>query len=254
VFPEIYGPYINYIEKNIKKVIFNQNCYYTYEHYPILHEISLSPYTDSNTLATIVASVDAQKYLKYIYPINNLYRLRLGIDETKFYYEPIKKKQIAFMPRKLKVDVVQVINILKQRNVLNGWDLIPIDDKSESEVAEIMRESYLFLSFNFREGFGLPPAEAMACGAIVIGYTGRGGDEYFKNEFSYAIEDRDIIGFANKIETVINGFDINKELYLKKGILASQFILGEYSLKNEEDDVVRIWTDIINSQLSESPK
>lgn len=254
VFPEIYGPFINQIEKDIKKVIFNQNCYYTYEHYPIHDGIIDCPYSDQNTLATIVASADARNYLEYIFPTNNLFRLRLGIDQNNFYYEPKKKKQIAFMTRKLEEDVVQVINILRQRNVLNGWELIPIENKTESEVAQIMRESLIFLSFNYREGFGLPPAEAMACGAIVIGYTGRGGNEYFKEEFSYAVQDQDVIGFANTVENVIKEYNADCEVFIKKGLLSSQFILNEYSLKNEEEDTVKIWTDILKAKQISNTK
>ena len=37
-----------------------------------------------------------------------------------------------------------------------------IENKTEKEVADIMKESAVFLSFNHKEGFGLPPAEAMS--------------------------------------------------------------------------------------------
>ena len=51
--------------------------------------------------------------------------------------------------------------------------------RSEAAVADILRESQVFLSFGHPEGFGLPPAEALACGCLVIGYHGGGGREYF---------------------------------------------------------------------------
>ena len=37
-----------------------------------------------------------------------------------------------------------------------------------------LRESAIFLSFSLREGLPLPPAEAMACGCVVIGFHGFG--------------------------------------------------------------------------------
>lgn len=245
VFPEIYGPHISLIKKDMKKVIFNQNCYYTFDYYDINETITNNTYNDKNTIATIVASEDAKKYLEFAFPHLSLFRLRLGIDQDKFYYTEIKKKQIAFMPRKLSEDVTQVISILKLRNNINDWELVPIEGKNEEQVAEILRESQIFLSFNYKEGFGLPPVEAMACGCIVIGYHGRGGIEYFNPDFSFPVLDRDIISFVENIETVINGFDKNPEEYLMKGKLASNFILNQYNFLNEESDIIKIWTEIL---------
>jgi len=46
-------------------------------------------------------------------------------------------------------------------------------------VADILRSSRVFLSFSQREGFGLPPLEALACGCAVVGYHGFGGRALF---------------------------------------------------------------------------
>ena len=245
VFPEIYGTAVTKIEKKLTKVIFNQNCYYSFDHFSVYSKLYNIPYLNNSVKATIVASNDAFNYLNFTFPELKLFRLRLGIDESVFNYSSNKKKQIAFMPRKLEEDVVQVINILKSRNNIKNWEFIPISNKNEIEVAQIMKESAIFLSFNHREGFGLPPAEAMACGCIVIGYTGKGGDEYFKEEFSYRVDDRDVIGFVKKIENVIKQYDLNKNLMLDKSKKASEFILNEYSLINEENDAIQIWKEIV---------
>ena len=245
VFPEIYGSKINLIFPKIPKVIFNQNCYYTFNNFHPLVPINLTPYDDINTLATIVASEDAENYIKYCFPKINLFRLRLGIDISKFYFSENKKKQIAFMPRKLSEDLNQVLSILQIRNNLKEWNLAPIESKSEDEVASALRDSAIFLSFNNREGFGLPPVEAMACGCVVIGYSGRGGNEYFKETFSYKVEDRDIIGFVKIIEKVILDFESNSEGLVAKCKKASEFVLENYSFQNEEQDVLRIWKSIL---------
>jgi glycosyltransferase involved in cell wall biosynthesis len=100
------------------------------------------------------------------------------------------------MPRKLRDDVEQVINILKIRNNIKGWSFVEIDNMSESEVARILKESTVFLSFNHREGFGLPPVEAMACGCVVVGYEGGAGKEYFLDDFSFSVEEGNIIDFV----------------------------------------------------------
>ena len=42
------------------------------------------------------------------------------------------------------------------------------------EVACALQDSLLFLSCGHPEGFGLPLAEAIACGCLVVGYHGLG--------------------------------------------------------------------------------
>jgi glycosyltransferase involved in cell wall biosynthesis len=245
VFPEIYGPNISSLEPEIQKVIFNQNCYYSFEHFSLFDDVENNIYKNPKLIATIVASNDAKKYLKFAFPKIRIKKMRLGIDENIFTYSSAKKKQIAFMPRKLQNDVVQVINILKSRHKIDDWEFVPIENKSEKEVAEIMKESAIFLSFNHKEGFGLPPAEAMACGCIVIGYKGQGGKDYFNENYSYPIDDGDISTFAETIEKVATEFFINESSFLKKGKETSDFILNEFNLDNEEQDTLKAWRSIL---------
>lgn len=244
VFPEIYGPDIHKIEPEIFKVIFNQNCYYTFQYFSIHESYKTTPYNHPKTLATIVASKDAERYIKYAFKDTKVLTMRLGIDDKIFRYSKNKEKQISFMPRKLGDDVMQVINILKQRNNLKDWALVPIENKSEAEVADIMKNSMIFLSFNHKEGFGLPPVEAMSCGCYVIGYTGQGGKEYFKPEFSSQVEDGNIIQFVERIEECIEKYERNSEEILAKGKLASEFVIQNYNLNIEINDTIKNWSNI----------
>jgi glycosyltransferase involved in cell wall biosynthesis len=171
--------------------------------------------------------------------------VKYGIDSKVFSYSPTKKKQIAFMPRKLNEDVVQVINLLNSRNKLKDWTYKVIDKMNENEVADVLKESALFLSFNHKEGFGMPPAEAMACGCVIVGYPGKGGKEFFKNEFCYPIEDRDVVSFAKTLESVMLEYDNNNQLFVEKGKKASDFILSEYSMDMEVKTIVDCWNSIL---------
>ncbi|WP_231283066.1 glycosyltransferase [Capnocytophaga ochracea] len=150
------------------------------------------------------------------------------------------------MPRKLTDDVRQVILILKLRGVLSNWSLVSIDNKNELEVANIMKESVFFLSFNHREGFGLPPIEAMACGCYVIGYHGEGGREYFNPKFSSSIEGGNIIEYVKKVEELLLIYEKSPEIIIEKGKKASDFILSNYSMEREEKDTISIWNNILH--------
>jgi hypothetical protein len=244
VFPEVYGKLFGRILMNNKKVIYNQNCYYTFNGCSYLEETS--PYFSKNVLAIIVASLDAFYYVNYSFPTKKLLRVKYGIDEKVFNYSHKKKQQIAFMPRKLNEDVVQVINILNLSGKLKNWELKVIDKMNEKEVADSLKESTFFLSFNHREGFGMPPAEAMACGCVVVGYAGKGGKEFFKEDFCYPIEDRDVLSFAKTLENVIKEYENDNTPFIEKGKKASDFILSEYSMEMEVKTIIDCWNQILN--------
>jgi glycosyltransferase involved in cell wall biosynthesis len=254
VIPEIYGSDISRIEKGIRKVIFNQNSYLTFKDYSLKKENLMTPFLDRDTVAVIVVSEDNKNYLNYVFPDLNFLRIHYSINPILFSYQSNKKKQICFMPRKNFTDALQVINILKFRNALGDFEIVPIHDKSEKEVAEILRESLIFLSFGYPEGCPLPPAEAMACGCLVIGYHGGGGKEYFRSDFSFPIEVGDIIGFANTVERVINDYEENPELISKKAEIAATFIKNNYAPAIETRDIIECWNKIIKIPFTGSSR
>lgn len=246
VIPEVYGPDIKDVAKGVKKVIFNQNAHYTFSRYSLKKNDLKTPYLSDDIVSTIVVSEHSSNYLKFAFPDINLVRIHCGIDGSVFKYSSQKKKQIAFMPRKLPEQLSQVINILKFRGVLNDFSLVAVDNKTEKEVAKILQESLIFLSFSTREGCPLPPLEAMACGCIVVGYHGGGGREYFNEEFSYPIEAENILVFAKTIEKVITEYTNDRSCLLNKGKQASEFINEKYSLEQEEQDVLNFWNAAIS--------
>lgn len=243
--PEVRGPNIGDIEKGLKKVILNQNPFYTFNKYSRNKEEMRTPYFEDDLAATIVFSENNLNYMKYVFPQLKLFRIHYGFDSELFNYCTQKKKQIAYMPRKLDKHVTQIINILKFKGALKDFKLVEIDNAKESKVAEVLRESLMFLSFSCDEGFGMPSAEAMACGCIVVGYDGEGGKEFFKKEFCYPIRYGDLVGFARTIEKIIKEYEDNQTYFLEKGRKASEFILKNYSLQKEEADIVRVWEEIL---------
>lgn len=218
-----------------RKVIFNQNAYYTFLAGSDLRQTAE---------AILCVSEDNRRYLQYAFPQQRIIRLHLSVDPKVFYPGEKKIRQIAFMPRKHSQHSDQVLGILKQRGALNHYQVAAIDACSEKEVARQLRESNIFLSFGFPEGFPLPPAEAMCSGALVIGYHGGGGTEYFRPEFSYPIPINDIIAFAEATELAIATWDTNPEIIQAKTRAAAEFMATEYSPEREKNDVLAAWSEI----------
>lgn len=248
VLPEMYGPDLAAAYgRGIKKVILNQNCYLTFKGYSFQRDRLITPYLHKDVLATLINSIDGEAYLRYAFPSLPLHRFRLSIDPNLFFYQAEKKRQICFSRIKNEADALQVINILKFRGVLKDYEIVPFINRPQGEVAQIYRDSLFMLSFGYPEGFGLPPAEAMACGCVAIGYHGGGGREFFRPEFSYPIEQGDIVGFARTVEEVLWTYEQDPGAILSQGRMAADYISTEYAQKREEEEVTAMWQAIIGN-------
>ncbi len=248
VLPEFYGKYLNDLYPEARTVIYNQNCYYTFRGYglPGSEESENTIYKQDRLEAVIVASEDAVNYMESVVKGKPVHRVFYGMDDQVFSFQDRKQKKIAFMPRKLNVDAVQVLNMLDLRGSLDGWEIVPIKNMNEKEVAAALQECAIFMSFNHREGFGMPPAEAMNCGCIVVGYAGQGGNEYMLPDFSFKVEQRNIRDFALKMETALQLVEQEPDKAAEMRLKASQFIQSRYSMKHEEDSIMAVWHQILS--------
>lgn len=225
-----------------KKVIFNQNTYNTFHGHDFTASNIKSLYLDKDIQGVMVVSQDNRDYLHMAYPGLKVFRVHNSIDQKKFAYQAEKKPIISFMPRKNADHALQVINMLKFGGHLNEFTVKPIQGCTEKETADILRESLIFLSFGYPEGFSLPPAEAMSCGCIAVGYHGMGGREYFKKEHCFPVEMGDITSFAKTIIEVMRLNTQSPQSLRDMGRKASIFIQENYSIKRERADILDIWT------------
>jgi len=242
VFPETCVGDSSWEKVGAPSVIFNQNAYRTFDRSALGVRDDQSLYR--RVRAAVVVSEDSRRYLRHAFPKLSVHRVRVGIDASVFGCSGRKKRQIAFMPRKLLEDAVQVLKILEARGALKGVRVVPIQHQDEREVARILRESLIFLSFSVQEGCPLPPLEAMACGCFVIGYPGRGGREYFRPAFCRTIADGDVLGFSQAVEEVLKSSGTGRAAVSRFARDASRYALSRYSLRAEESSVIRVWKRI----------
>jgi glycosyltransferase involved in cell wall biosynthesis len=248
VVPEIYGRSIRDLPRGIRQVIFNQNAYNTLQSL-IDEPANAAPYTDNPDLALVmVVSQDNADVIAHSFPGIPVRRLHLGIDPA-LYHPPQspKPRRTVYMPRKRPDDAASVLALLKLRGALDGWDVIAIDGRSEFETAELLRTAKLFLSFSLREGFGLPPLEALACGCVVVGYHGFGGREYFHPPFATAVEDGDIAAFVRTAEATIRNLEKDPQATDFMMAAASRFAFEHYPLETERRDLLDIFTPLLHA-------
>ena len=241
IMPETFLPAVPKYASGIPKIIFNQNSSYTfgfkegdgfpkpreiveiYQHSDIIHIICISEYDK-----VFISSALGIKPSKVSKLIN-------GIEIDLFKPKGIKKKQIAYMPRKNKRDSGIVTELIKTKPwfAKEGWQVVAIDKMSQADVAKILQESMIFLAFGHPEGFGLPLAEATACGCFTIGYSGIGGREIFKIAeacgVGHNVEYGDLTGFIDGIENFRIKLNSNKPVLIQTLQKMSNRIREKYS-------------------------
>lgn len=229
----------------LRKVIFNQGTYLTFFKYPIAKNNFITPYQRNDVVATLSVSNDNSNYLEYIFTKHPVYRVFLSANTDLFKPAPVKEKWIAFYSRKSVQDIRQVMNILRIKSLINDFEVKIIQNNSEKEVAEILSKSVFYLSFGAAESFPLLPLEAMQSGCVVIGYHGRGGKEFFQQNFCYPVESGDIIGFVKAIEIALKKYRDQPQMILEMGQKAAEFIQQNYSSAIEENSLAEAWQKIL---------
>lgn len=246
VVPEVDIRVLENVPSGIRRVIFNQNSHLTWKQGA--DQVAQFYAAGPDLAAILCVSEHNEKMLRGAFPTSPVRRLHLGIDPAIF--NPGKgprPRRIAYMPRRGQDDARQVLAMLRGRGLLEGWEVLALDGLPHEEIAARLKTARIFLAFTRQEGFGLPAAEAMACGCYVVGNDGYGGREFFLRAFCTPIDTGDIDGFAREVEAVLDAEDGDPDWCGERGRRASRFVLQEYSLQRERDDVAAIYTELLAS-------
>jgi hypothetical protein len=236
VVPEEWVAFIPELPAEIPKVIFHQNAYSTFSwgvEWAALRDVMVRP----DVKRVVVVSEDNGAYLRYAYPAIDVRRMRYTIDQSLFRPpdQRTKKRQLAYMPRRRSQESNDVLSLLRTREALGDWAVVAIDKLTEVEVAKNLQESAVFLSFSLREGLPLPPAEAMACGCVVVGFHGFGGRDF--GEHAIWVPEGDVVEFARTVESVIATWESDADRFRRLTEQASSHIRETYEARNTEADV-----------------
>lgn len=227
VVPEVYGPFLERLPGGVRRVAFNQNGYLTFQHVAA----GLTP-AYAGFEAAMTVSEDSAELLRFAFPGLRVEVVPNSIDPQLFHpQEELPGRRLALMPRKRPGDAELISRLLGER--LSGWEVTPIEGASEGETAALMRAAPVFLALGFREGFGLPAAEAMASGCFVVGFPGFGGREVFDPGFSVAVEDGDVLGAARAVAAACGRYEAEPEAVRADGARAAAAVVKRYSRRNQ---------------------
>jgi len=236
VVPEPWGDVLQSLSRtSARRVVFCQNHFY------MPHGLGSAPDYASHGVSTIFCCGEViAAYVRDTFGIPEVPVVHNAIDLTLFQPAP-KRRQIAFMPRKMRKEAEFIKMTFQRRHpAFASLPWIPIEMMPEARVAELLGESSIFLSLSRMEGVGLPPLEAMACGCLVIGFTGGGGGEYASPINGYWCQPDDFVGCADALARACAIFDSDPVEYeLRRASAAAT--AGQYSLARLEHELLRFW-------------
>ncbi len=240
ILPEIFAHLADdlLIKKKIDYAIFVQNGYV------------IQSTNNENKLAKVYKK--AKFILSYSNDITKCINLKFPNLKTKIikisYAIDLKKLNlknklnlITYMSRKLPFHSSLLINYLKPQLPKN-WSIINLNEITEEQTYKYFKKSKIFLSFSSFEGLGLPPAEAALSGNYVVGYTGEGGNEYWKKPIFTKINSGEIITFVKEVIHKV------KELKKKKHFPTKTYIelKNKFSYENELKNLKKFLKSTLN--------
>jgi hypothetical protein len=213
VFPEaINGPLVELARARMpaKKVLYCQAQYYA-----LFNAIPPEDYRGIGFARVACQSAIAKGFVERVLRFDNVSVIPCFIDPALFHPRE-KTMQIAAIPKKLPREAAAIHSVFRLKYPeLSSVPWAILENQTEREIAETFGRSTIVLSLPFLESFGLVPLEAMASGAIVVGFHGHGALEYAKPENGHWFPSDHIEETADALAHVVHALQANDPAILK---------------------------------------
>ena len=245
IVPEIWAHFANdlLIKNKINYAIFVQNGYAM--NFTLDYKNLFKSYKNSKFILSYSRNIS--KCIKTAFNINEDKILKTNVSIRSV--EKFQKKNIiTFMPRKLIEHSNNLLFFIKSQLPKN-WTIKAISQLNHNETFTLLKKSRIFLSFSNMEGLGLPPLEAAILGNKVIGYTGQGGEEYWKSPLFEKIETGNILKFC---KIILKNINLINNLWVKKTLKIRKKLIHKYSSEQEKVKIlkmVKIISEVLNIKL-----
>jgi len=202
----------------IPKIVFNQNYGYTFgEKINLRSDFVWKVYSSPELVKVLCVSLADSDFLRHCLGLNTslISRLINPIEVELFKPSFPKSRKIVYMPRKNTQHAYVVSSLLTSSDWFSdkGWSLVPLSNLTHNQIAQHLKDSFIFLAFGCPEGFGLPIAEALASGCHVVGYDGVGGSELFSlvssTNSTHPVPYFDFHSFCQKTKSLVYSYDVD---------------------------------------------
>lgn len=178
-----------------RKVIFNQNHFYTFAAGAAGADFpGWSP-----PPAVWAVTAESRDVLAAVLPQLPVSLVPNSVDGELFTPRPTDRPRVSWFPKKRPREASLLRELLHHDPRLAGVDLVELIDAPQAEVASTFGTSTVVIALGHSESFGLPVAEALAAGCLVVGYDGGGGHELFEAPGAWPIPEQRPLLLRDKV-------------------------------------------------------
>lgn len=242
VVPEVYGQEILKFKPGVPRVGFCQNGYLV-DRWGIPDKANHPYETCQDVIGVMVDSEHTAEIIRTRYPKTKEIILTHSSGNGRtgklgpFWFAPWPRpKRIVYFQYKHEHLNPQIFNELP---LPQGWWIECMTGKSDCEIAELYRQSSIFVAANFEEGLCAPTQEAMISGTYIVGWYGGGTEEYLKGR-STMVEQDNIALLREAIVHTAWAIEDHWELYSTRCADWSRWHQRYYSRQREIEEICEI--------------
>jgi glycosyltransferase involved in cell wall biosynthesis len=152
-------------------------------------------------------SDDTMECVRLAYPeaSDRFHRFHVAVDADRFRPLTPKENWITYIPGKMPRHA-ELLRLFADPHLPPGWQWKLLQGLTETEMAETLGRSRIFVALAELEGFGLPPLEAALAGNIVIGHHAQGGREFWLSPVFKEVPQGDLLRLAGTLAKTATTF------------------------------------------------
>ena len=140
------------------------------------------------------------------------------VNRERYRHAPeAKRPKVCYLTRKDR-SAAWLHSILSAKGEpFTDFEWMPLRELSEDEYARHLREATVYVTTNMQEGMNTSVLEAMACGCLVVGYSGIGGGVYMEHAGSsqncILVENGSVPALGAQLESVLRQLSADPTAY-----------------------------------------
>lgn len=127
---------------------------------------------------------------------------------------------------------------------LSSIDWVFLENMLPQELAANMRKSMVCLSLSRLEGLGITALEAMASGAVVVGFHGGGGLDYARGDNGFWHSPEHLEDIVDSLAVAVRGYQQKEESVMLKVKKASE-TAEKYSIERVKKQLFEFYTGLL---------
>lgn len=225
---------------NNRKVVFCQNPWYV--HLGLAGRASFSQFGVS---ALLGPSLTALQFCARRFPDLPCHYTPFYVDPRRFAPAP-KKLQVACLPRKRGLEAGAVLDLVRAQNPrLAAVPWVILKGVTETQVAQALGESAVYLSLQRYEAHGMTSLEAMASGCLVAGFAGvAGGSDSATAANGFWAPEDDILACADRLGHALAAAAARGPLY-EEMLRQGRDTAARYGREDAARQLVAVWRQLL---------